>query len=499
MKHVAIFHANLNYAFLEDCKYEQVIRSSYQTILDVFMQKFPHQQFVFEASGFTIDQIAKLTPDVLEKLKKAVRSGQCEFMGSPYSHPIMANVTEEEGRWSLKFSMDTYQKRLGFKPESAWNPECTWRQYVPRAFRDAGFKYLTLDFEAYMNSTHPAYSWIERNRCHDMYWGGNLPSYKLDPNCRFLHHPFRDVVKGLHGFCRSDNFAGRYLAYFMDRQPLDYFLEGIRRWSGTDKSGASIIVAEDAEYVGTTAYYYVKHHRIYTKSFMPDPKGPEKLIRFLEGLETMGSQLITFKEACALKPVEEPYFCEEGLSWHRTWASAWSSTPEAKRWDPIIAVMRNEYKDKCQAKLEGKRKYRDIVEKFWFHLTNAANSDGRFPPPPAKTCPFNRKWVLKEMAAARKALKACKKAAAALPPVPQPAPDPKREEWEYGLLYTEKDTRDLKKLNLYELSHHLYASYRMYDKGAGRIKEQGRRTINAIYDEFHRRGFRNYNDRRIRK
>lgn len=35
MKYVAIFHANLNYAFLEEKKYEQVIRASYETIFDV--------------------------------------------------------------------------------------------------------------------------------------------------------------------------------------------------------------------------------------------------------------------------------------------------------------------------------------------------------------------------------------------------------------------------------------------------------------------------------
>lgn len=35
MRYVAIFHANLNYAFLEEHKYEQVIRASYETIIDV--------------------------------------------------------------------------------------------------------------------------------------------------------------------------------------------------------------------------------------------------------------------------------------------------------------------------------------------------------------------------------------------------------------------------------------------------------------------------------
>lgn len=62
MKYVTIFHANLNYAYLVPEKYEFVIRNSYELIIDTMREKFPHQKYVFEASGYTLDQIAKLTP-----------------------------------------------------------------------------------------------------------------------------------------------------------------------------------------------------------------------------------------------------------------------------------------------------------------------------------------------------------------------------------------------------------------------------------------------------
>jgi alpha-amylase/alpha-mannosidase (GH57 family) len=122
MDYVAIFHANLNYAFLIPENYERVIRASYEVIIDTFREKFPEAKYVFEASGYTIDQIAERTPDVLEKLKAAIESGQCEFMGSPYAHPIMANIPEEDGYWSCEFAMRTYEKRLGMRPEAFWNP-----------------------------------------------------------------------------------------------------------------------------------------------------------------------------------------------------------------------------------------------------------------------------------------------------------------------------------------------------------------------------------------
>lgn len=272
MKYVAIFHANLNYAFLEEHKYEQVIRASYETIIDTFREKCPDGKYVFEASGFTIEQMAEKTPDVLRKLIEAVEAGQCEFMGAPYAHPIMANIPEEDGRWSNYFSMETYQKHLGFKPESTWNPECTWMQYVPRTFKDAGYKYMTLDFESYMNCNDDDYSRVEKNWTRDIGWGGHLPNFDLDPDCKFLHQPFRDIVPGLHGFCRSDRLIGKYVGYFLGRLPLEEYVENIKHWSGKKDKGATIIIADDAEYTGTTGYFFVKRYRDYSKSFAIDPK-----------------------------------------------------------------------------------------------------------------------------------------------------------------------------------------------------------------------------------
>jgi len=495
MKYVAIFHANLNYAYLEAYKYEQVIRASYETIIDVFGEKFPDCKYVFEASGYTIEEMAKRTPDVLKKLIAAVERGQCEFMGSPYSHPIMANIPEEDGRWANYFAMKTYEKYLGFRPESAWNPECTWMQYVPRAFRDAGYKYITLDFESYMICNDKDYGWVERTRPRDMNWGGNLPWYDLDPDCKFLHQPFRDVVPGLHGFCRSDRIIGNYNNYFLGRMPLEPYIEAIKKWGDTSGKGATIMIAEDAEYTGTTAYFFVKYFRDYRRSFEVDPRGPEKLEKLLGAVQQIG-ELITFKEACELEPVEEPYFVEDRFAWHRTYADAWAGTPEAREWDPMLEAMRREYKRECQPILESDPKYRALVEKFWFHMTNSANSDGRWPPPPAQTCPFNRKWVLDEIEATRKALAECREAASgvALPAVEPSAP---LESWEYGYPYTEKDAGDLARLGLYELSHHLYAAYRMYDNGQGEVHEKGRNLIAAVYDEFERRGFAGMENRRI--
>jgi glycosyl hydrolase family 57 len=409
MDYVAIFHANLNYAFLEPFFFERTIRASYETIIDVFREKCPKAKYVFEASGYTVEHIAKVTPDVLEKLKDAIASGQCEFMGAPYSHPIMANIPEEDGRWSNEFSMRIYEEYLGMRPESSWNPECTWRQYVPRTFRDAGYKYLTLDFESYKTCTDKEYGWVERNRAHDIYWGGHLPSYDLDPDDPALHKPFRDVVPGLHGMCRSDRLAGRSIGYFLGKVPLADYLANVKKWSGTKSNDSLIIVADDAEYCGTRGYYDIKHYGDYSKCFGIVPEAGERLEAMVKGVCEMGP-MITFREACEKDAMDERFFVEDGFAWHRTYAEVWGNTPEANRFDPQVDMIREEYKTKVQAAAEGSDRYKEQVERFWLHLTNAANSDGRWPPPPRKTSQHHRDWVEREIAKAREALDELKQA-----------------------------------------------------------------------------------------
>lgn len=490
MKYVAIYHANLNYAFLEPHKYEQVIRASYETIIDGHAKIGPEAKYVFEASGFTVDLMAKTCPDVVAKLRHAIESGQCEFMGAPYAHPVMANIPEEDGYWSCEFSQRAYEKHLGMRAESFWNPECTWMQYVPRAFKQAGAKYLTLDFESYMSCNDKEYAWVEKNRATDLYWGGHMPWFDLDPDCKFLHHPFRDVVPGLHGLCRSDRIVGKYVSYFMGKISLEDYLANVKHWSGTKKEGATVIIADDAEYCGTTGYYFVKYYRDYSRSFEAKPDAAEKLDALVRGVLELG-ELATFKECCEeIAPVEEPFFVEDRYAWHRTYSDCWGGTPEAKRFDPMVSKLRDEYKTKYQPITEGTHheKFKDLTTKFWFHCTNSANSDGRWPPPPAEPCEFNRQWVLDEIAATRAVLDELAEATKGIPLPEKPANDEPADGPEYGLHFTDKPFDDLPKLNFYELQHALYAAWRAFDQTQGEEKAKHRPRVLAIYEEYRRRG-----------
>ena len=104
MHYITIFHANLNYAYLTEDRYEFVIRRAYELMLDTMQAEFPDVPYVFEASGYSLVHMAQKTPEVLEKLKTAIARGQCEFMGSPYAHPMLPNFPQADGLWSIRIS-----------------------------------------------------------------------------------------------------------------------------------------------------------------------------------------------------------------------------------------------------------------------------------------------------------------------------------------------------------------------------------------------------------
>src|SRR5271157_4976351 len=272
MKYTTIFHANLNYAYLTPDRYEFVIRKSYEMTLDTLREQFPDVKFVFEASGYTIDQIAKICPDVLDKLKQACAEGRCEFMGSPYAHPMLPNFPEEDGIWSIRFSNAAYQKHLGFVPRSFWNPECGWRSCVPRQVAACGYTNMTGDFEAYSRSLGPDGQPVrpeiyakEKPKKKAFYHFGF--AHDLPGTERTIHYPFDEVqglAKGkLRVFLRTDRIAQFGVRYFMGMKgyTLAKYLGLIEKYSAQpagEPEGALIIYADDAEYVGTNGWFRLK-------------------------------------------------------------------------------------------------------------------------------------------------------------------------------------------------------------------------------------------------
>lgn len=412
MKYVTIYHANLNYAYLPERRYEFVIRHSYELLLDTYRERLPQDKFVFEASGYTIEQIALKAPDVLEKLKASIASGQCEFMGSPYAHPMLPNFPEEDGRRSIRFANEGYQRHLGFTPRSFWNPECGWRSYVKHQVADNGYRNLLQEFEQYSRSLgadgkplRPEIHAVEKIDNSQFY---NFDfKYDLPGSERALHFPFKNLEgmepDTLRVFLRTDRVAVFGVRYFMSHpgHSLENYIALIRKYSEQnpgEPEGAMLIYADDAEYVGTNAWYNLKYCNDPDAIFERMPDAAEKLVAMVEAVRELGA-FITFDEAChTLPPLEDPINFDDNMSWHGGQASNWANTPMAKLlrpWQQLVRERLKAVEDSLPA---------DVAERVWFHLTNSYNSDGQWPPTtqasPHIIYPFNYNYNFQNLLAA---------------------------------------------------------------------------------------------------
>lgn len=404
MKYITIYHANLNYAYLPERRYEFVIRNSYELIFDTYREDLPGDKYVFEASGYTIEQMALKTPDVLAKLKAAIASGQCEFMGSPYAHPMLPNFPEEDGRWSIKFSNDIYRKHLGIQPRSFWNPECGWRDYVKNQVAGNGYRNLLQEFEQYSRSVDAAGIPL-RPEIHEVEKIDNSQFYNFDfkydlPGTeKALHFPFKNLEgmapDTLRIFLRTDRVAVFGVRYFMSHpgHSLENYIALIRKFSQQnpgEPEGAMLIYADDAEYVGTNAWYNLKYCNNPDQIFERMPDAREKLISMVTAVRALGS-FTTFDDACTNLPaLEDKITFNDNMAWHGGQASNWSGTPMALLLRPWQQLVRDKLKA-VETTLAPA-----VLERVWFHLTNSYNSDGQWPPTtkasPHIIYPFNYKY-----------------------------------------------------------------------------------------------------------
>ncbi len=407
MKYIAIFHANLNYAYLTPDKYEFVIRESYELIFDTMREQFPDTKYVFEASGYTLERIAALAPDVLEKLKTAISSGQCELMGSPYAHPMLPNFPKEDGIWSIRFSNDVYQKYLGIQPRSFWNPECGWRSYVPEQVAETGYQNLLADFEAYSRSCgkdgRPLRPEIyEKEFSKDPAFYNFAFKYNLPGDEKTLHFPFIYTVgrQKLRVFLRTDRVAQYAVRFFMGMEGYSFanYLDLIWKYSEQrpgEPEGALIIYADDAEYVGTNGWFRLKFQNKPDHVFEKTPRSRENLIQLIATVKKRG-EFVTFDAACNQLPaLTDDLSFDDDSAWHGAKASTWANTPMARHlrpWQDLVREKLNTISTSLNP---------DTVKKIWFHLTNSYNSDGQWPPTlpnaPHIVHPFNYSYCFENL------------------------------------------------------------------------------------------------------
>lgn len=412
-------HANIQYSQLAPEKRPWVIENSYRPLFEL-VEKGGHR-IGFEASGQTVADIARLCPRVMDQLKGLIRNGQIEPVGSPFTHLMLSNVDPEIGLATLKHGLEAWEQYTGVRPATGWNPECGWAGYVPAIFREAGFTNLVMDADSFFLSfpeirqaTGLAFDVRGHSNKNALF---KIEQYIADKPqfLRYLTNPAQ--AEGLNLLFRSDMMSNFMLWYLMGategvrEQPISpqEVRQMLERWRDRVAQTGQYIMpyAEDAEYIGTSAYFYVKQFG-QARFFEPEPESVtrfEQLIRL--AIET-GYELSTPSEVIQAKSQEldapQILHIENGAAWHGGTAKAWANTLYSRLLDPTC---RSVYQGITMigARLgQSPQNLTGDLQQALRRVISAYVSDARWPPAPTSPGRFNTEEAVADLLAANAAL-----------------------------------------------------------------------------------------------
>ena len=403
-------HANIQYSQLPPERRYWVIKNCYEKLFDLI--DGGNYRIAFEASGITIDEMAKQAPEVLAKLRKLIQEGKVEPVCSPYIHFMLANIPREVCLHSLKYSMDVWEKHTGKRPEIGWNPECGWAGHILDIYKEAGLKALIMDadslmlsFEEIRSATGLQFDVAGHSNKNHLF----LIEDHIKDKPEFLKFITNASIapNGLRLIFRSDCMANLLLWYLMGAT------EGMREepinmneinnmfeiWKKRIKETGNFIMpyAEDAEYIGSSAYFYVKQFN--QARFFEDE--PDSIVRFqaiLDAAVDAGYEF-AFPSEVLDNALENEYVenIENGVAWHGGTAKAWANTEYSRIMDPVCISILNGIKAVAE-KLGYDQDHLDTnLEYAMKALASAWVSDSRWPPEPTSPGRFNVRESLDDM------------------------------------------------------------------------------------------------------
>ena len=422
MKTKIIFmpHANIQYSQLKPEKREWVIKNCYEKLFDLIDNG--DYKIAFEASGITIDEIAEKAPEVMAKLKRLIAEGKIEPVASPYIHFMLANIPYEVCVDSLIHSRDVWEKHTGVRPKVGWNPECGWAGYIPDAYKDAGFESLVMDADSFLLSfdeirkaTGLEYDVAGHSNKNHLF---KVEEYIKDKPefLKYITNPSVDP-NGLKMIFRSDCMANLLLWYLMGAteglrsEPIsmDEINKMLQNWQERVKNSGSFIMpyAEDAEYIGSSAYFYVKQFN-QARFFEPEPEAVDRFKEILDTAAANGYEFALPSQVIAESDniIENNYIdcIENGVAWHGGTAKAWANTDYSRIMDPVCMSILNGIKAVAE-KLGEDMKNLDVeLNNAMKALASAWVSDSRWPPEPTSPGRFNVRESLDDMYKANEAI-----------------------------------------------------------------------------------------------
>ncbi len=412
-------HANIQYSQLSPEKRPWVIKNCYEKLFDLIIDN-PYK-IAFEASGKTIEDIAVMAPEVLDKLIFLVKEGKIEPVASPYIHFMLSNIPPQICLDSLKHSLDTWEKYVKVRPVVGWNPECGWASYLPEVYKEAGFQTLIMDADSFFLSfdeireatelTYDVQGHSNKNQLFKIEdFIKNKPEY-----LKYITNPSR-ASNGLQMIFRLDSMSNLLLWYLMDategvrdkKISEDDIAQMYHAWKERIARSGSFIMpyAEDAEYIGSSAYFYVKQFNA-ARFFEPEPDSIQRFKNILDSSLKAGYDMATPSEVIASSNIIDNdliYQIENGVAWHGGTAKAWMNTEHALLLDPVCHSIFTGIKELSKWRNQTWDDLDEDMNIAMKALASAWVSDSRWPPAPTSPGRFNVQETISDLYTANEAI-----------------------------------------------------------------------------------------------
>ena len=401
-------HGNIQYSQLDPARRAWVCENCYRPLFE--MVRDGDYKIAFEASGRTLEVMDQEAPGVLALLKSLIAEGKVEPIGSPFIHVMLANIPAEVALSTLKRGIDAWEKYTGVRPETGWNPECGWAGHLPELYKEAGFKSLIMDADSFFLSfpqireaTGLKYDVQGHSNKNHLF---KIEEYIKDKPefLKYLTNP-SVAPNGLQMIFRSDCMANPMLWYLMGATEgcretpvsLDEIKEMFIKWQPRIEESGSFIMpyAEDAEYIGSSAYFYVKQFN-QARFFEPEPDSVKRFKELLDMAKAIGYELSTpadvIKNAKEIIPNDLIDNIENGAAWHGGTYKAWANTSYSLILDPV-----------CRSIFDGIMQLRKVLgntpelEEAMNAIESSYVSDSRWPPLPTSPGRFNVRETLDDL------------------------------------------------------------------------------------------------------
>ncbi len=202
----ALFHLNLAFSAIEEEQRTDVIARCYWPLLELAEK---HGPIGIEATGYTLEEIARLDPAWIARAKTLIAKGRIESIGSGYAQIIGPLVPWRVSAANLRIGNRIYRELLGVQPDLALVNEQAYSAGLAGLYLDAGYRAILMDWDN-PAAHHPEWSADTRH----------LPQYALGNDGRKIALLWTSTVafQKLQRFAHGDIGREDYLEHIRARR-----------------------------------------------------------------------------------------------------------------------------------------------------------------------------------------------------------------------------------------------------------------------------------------